>query len=188
MPNLEHNVSQPETLPRLITAAAAALTRATTAGEILEARDQAALVYTAAKETARIAKAKQAHEEIIATCRKAMADALMIEARAHCRFADEYDAAQARGEVARHSAGNPQIVPKQNDLLPTAADLGFSGKEIMVARKVRDAEKAKPGRTVVRCNADLWRPSSSAAQTLAFASKAGSRTMGPMNPARPMRP
>jgi hypothetical protein len=43
-------------------------------------------------------------------------DALLIEARAQMRLADEYDAAQARGEAARHSSGNPQIVPNKNDL------------------------------------------------------------------------
>jgi hypothetical protein len=47
--------------------------------------------------------------------------------------------------VAKHSSGNPQIVPNKNDLPPTAADLGFTGKEIHAARRMRDAEKAKPG-------------------------------------------
>jgi hypothetical protein len=141
----EAAVAQPETLPRLIAQAAAALTGATTAGEILEARDQAAFVYSAAKEMARIAKAKQAHDDIIAACHKAQVDALLIEARAKCRFADEFDAAQARGEVAKQSGGNPQIVPNKNDLPPTAADLGFTGKEIFFARRMRDAEKINPG-------------------------------------------
>jgi hypothetical protein len=61
------------------------------------------------------------------------------------RLADEYDAAQARGEAARHSSGNPQIVPNKNDLPKTAADLGLDRKIILEARRVRDAEKAKPG-------------------------------------------
>jgi hypothetical protein len=138
-------IAQPERLPRLIEQAAAALAKATTAAEVLEAREMAALVYDAAKAMARLAKAKQAHDEIMAACRRAQADALRIEALALCRFADEYDAAQARGEVAKHSAGNPQIVPQRNDLLPSAADLGFTRKMIMRARKIRDAEKAKPG-------------------------------------------
>jgi hypothetical protein len=138
-------MTQPERLPRLIEQAAAALAKATTAAEILEAREAAALVYDAAKAMARLAKAKQAHDEVIAACLKMQADALLIEARAQCRLADEYDAAQARGEVAKHSSGNPQIVPKRNDLPPTAADLGFTRKVIMTARKIRDAEKARPG-------------------------------------------
>ena len=138
-------IAQPERLPRLIEQAAAALAKATTAAEVLEARDAAALAYNAAKAAARFAKAKQAHDEIIAACRKAQADALRIEARAQCRLADEYDAAQARGEVAKHSSGNPQIVPKRNDLPLTTADLGLDRKDLMTARRIRDAEKARPG-------------------------------------------
>jgi hypothetical protein len=72
-------------------------------------------------------------------------NALLIEARAQMRLADEYDAAQARGEAARHSSGNPKIVPNKNDLPKTAADLGLDRKVILEARRVRDAEKAKPG-------------------------------------------
>jgi hypothetical protein len=136
---------QPEKLPLLIEQAAAALAKATTAAEFLEAHDQAAFVYDAAKMAARFAKAKQAHDTIIAACRKAQADALLIEARAQMRLAEEYDAAQARGELAKHSGGNPQIVPNKNDLPKTAAELGLDRKEIHEARRVRDAEKAKPG-------------------------------------------
>jgi hypothetical protein len=136
---------QPEKLPLLIERAAAALAKATTPAEFLEARDQAAFVYDAAKVAARFAKAKQAHDEILAACRKAQGDALLIEARAQMRLADEYDAAQARGEAAKHSSGNPQIVPNKNDLPKTAADLGLDRKIILEARRVRDAEKAKPG-------------------------------------------
>jgi hypothetical protein len=136
---------QPEKLPLLIERAAAALAKATTPAEFLEARDQAAFVYDAAKVAARFAKAKQAHDEILAACRKAQGDALLIEARAQMRLADEYDAAQARGEAAKHSGGNPKIVPNKNDLPKTAADLGLDRKVILEARQVRDAEKAKPG-------------------------------------------
>ena len=48
---------QPEKLPHLIERAAAALAKATTPAEFLEARDQAAVVYDAAKVAARFAKA-----------------------------------------------------------------------------------------------------------------------------------
>jgi hypothetical protein len=132
-------------LPRLIERAATALAKATTAAEILDARDAATLVYDAAKAAARFAKAKGAHDEVVASVRKVQADALIIEAAAMCRLADEYDAAQARGEVASHSAGNPQIVPDRNDLPPTAAELGISRKQVYQARVIRDAEKKKPG-------------------------------------------
>ena len=46
-------IAQPERLPRLIEQAAAALAKATTAAEVLEARDAAALAYNAAKAAAR---------------------------------------------------------------------------------------------------------------------------------------
>jgi hypothetical protein len=42
---------------------------------------------------------KQTHRaDVVAECRRAMADALGIETQAHCRLADEYDAAQERGD------------------------------------------------------------------------------------------
>ena len=91
-------IAQPERLALLIERAAAALAKATGPAEFLEARDQAAFVYDAAKVAARFAKAMQAHDEILAVCRKAQGDALLIEARAMMHLAAEYDAAQARGE------------------------------------------------------------------------------------------
>jgi hypothetical protein len=56
------------------------------------------------------------------------------------RLADEYDAAQERGEVARQGGdrGNQHVakVPDGN----AATDLGLSRKDIHEAREVRDAE------------------------------------------------
>jgi len=92
-----------EKLPRLIQRAIAVLEKATTAAEILEAKEQANMAYEAAKITARLSKIKDAHETVIAACRKTQADALMIEARAQIRLADEYDAAQGRGN-SKHTA------------------------------------------------------------------------------------
>ncbi len=86
-------------LTRLIQAAAHHLTGATTAAEVLEARDKAAFAYDAAKRAARLAAAKGAHDDIIARVYRAQADALEIESLAKRRLADEYDAAQDRGEV-----------------------------------------------------------------------------------------
>jgi hypothetical protein len=136
---------EPERLAALITRAAAALARATTAAEILDATNQAKIVYEAAKAAARLAKAKEAHDEIVAACRKAMADALVIEAQAQCRLADEYDAAQERGEVK--TPGQPhkkRIIPNENNS-STVTDIGLTSKQIHEARIVRDAEKKKPG-------------------------------------------
>lgn len=134
-----------EQLPRLLARAVATLEKATTAAEILEAREAARFAYDAAKATERLAKMKDAHDIVIAAIRKAQADALIIETRAQCRLADEYDAAQERGEVK--SPGNKSgksNVPDQNNT-PTVTDIGLTRKQIHEARQVRDAEKAKPG-------------------------------------------
>jgi hypothetical protein len=85
----------------VIARAAATLEKATTAAEILEASEEAGVAYTAAKAAARLTKIKDAHDTVLAACRKAMADALVIESRAQCRLADEYDAAVERGEVQK---------------------------------------------------------------------------------------
>lgn len=51
------------------------------------------------------------------------------------RLADEYDAAQERGEVGQE--GRPKTVSDGNGIVPiTAADLGLSRKDIHEAREV----------------------------------------------------
>jgi hypothetical protein len=130
-----------EHLPTLIDRAAAALLAARTSGEVLEARDLARVAYDAAKTAGRMARAKAAHDEVIAAVYRAQADALLIEARAKMRLADEYDAAQARGEVAGHGRSKVEA-----DNVTTTADLGLRRDEIHEARKLRDAEAADPGR------------------------------------------
>jgi hypothetical protein len=127
-----------ETLPRLIDQAMAALDNATTAAEVLDARDQAKVAYDAAKSAARFANAKSAHATILATCHRMQADALTIEARAQSRLANEYDAAQERGEI--NKAGKPAIIPGGNNKA-SVAEAGLKPKEIHEARKIRDAEK-----------------------------------------------
>jgi hypothetical protein len=123
------------------------LLAARTSGEVLEARDLARVAYDAAKSAGRMARAKQAHDEVIAAVYRAQADALLIEARAKMRLADEWDAAQARGEVATGSV-RTDIVVDHNDVRPaTAAELGLRRDEIHEARRLRDAEAAEPGRT-----------------------------------------
>jgi hypothetical protein len=137
---------QVERLPQLIEQAAGALAKATTAGEVLEARDQAAMAYDAAKIAAHFAKVKEAHDTILAACHNAQANALKIEARAQCRLADEYDAAQARGEVQTAGGDRKSInVSEQNIDRPTVEDIGLTRKQIHEARQIRDAEKAEPG-------------------------------------------
>jgi phage N-6-adenine-methyltransferase len=129
-------------LPSMIDRAALALSSARTAAEILEVKEAAGAIYDAAKRSARFAKAKGAHDELISASHRAQADALDIEARAKRRLADEYDAAQERGEVAK---GRPKSIPDENTSTPTTADIGISSKEIFEAREIRDAEVENPG-------------------------------------------
>jgi hypothetical protein len=99
--------------------------------------------YDAAKKAARLSKAKGAHDALIAAAHRAQADALEIEAGAKRRLADEYDAAQERGELARNGDNLPSV-PERNSK-PTAADIGISRKAIHEARIIRDAEEEEPG-------------------------------------------
>jgi len=128
-------------LPSLVKEAAAALARATSAAEVLAARDMATATYDAAKRTARLQKAKAAHDELIAATYRVQADALEIESQAKRRLADEYDAAQERGEAAKK--GKPVNVPGQN-IKATTAEIGVSRKDIHDARQVRDAIAKDP--------------------------------------------
>jgi hypothetical protein len=128
-----------QSLPGLVQRAAAQLASATSAAEVLEARDTASVAYTAAKLASRLAKAKSAHSDLCAKARHAMADALEIEALANRRIADEYDAAQERGDVAG------QGKPSKAEGLATVADIGLTHKEVHEARQIRDAEEAQPG-------------------------------------------
>ena len=59
-------------------------------------------------------------------------------ARAEMRLAEEYDAAQERGEVAGHDRS--KVEP---DNVATAAGLGLRRDEILEARRLHDAELAK---------------------------------------------
>ena len=134
-------------LPGLIERAAAMLSGARSAAEVLEAREAAGLAYDIAKRAARLSRAKAAHDDLIAAAHRAQADALEIEAAAKRRLADEYDAAQARGEVAtrQNNPGSVGHVSDENMPPATADNLGLSRKDIHDARQLRDAEAADPG-------------------------------------------
>ncbi len=110
-------------------------------GDVMAARMLAAGAYEQAKAAASYAQRFGAAERLVGKARRLQADALMIEAQAKVRLADEYDAAQAAGEVA--SRGRPKNVPDGNII--TVADAGLSRKEIHEARKLRDAEREAPG-------------------------------------------
>lgn len=129
------------TLPALVRRAAEQLACAETSAEVLEARDTARVAYDAAKSAGRFARAKNAHDEVLSAVYRAQADALEIEALAKRRLADEYDAAQERGEVATRADQN--LLPDENKV--RAADLGLTHKDIHEARLIRDAEDADPG-------------------------------------------
>ncbi len=105
----------------------------------------ARIAYDAAQSVNRIARAKDAHDEVIGAVYRAQADAALIEARAKMRLADECDAAQDRGEVAGHGGGRNFKVADSN-VETTTADLGLRRDEIHEARKLRDAEAADPGK------------------------------------------
>ncbi|WP_123194477.1 hypothetical protein [Pannonibacter phragmitetus] len=129
-------------LPSLIDRAASMLSGAKTAAEVLEAREVAGLAYDVAKRAARLQRAKTAHDDLVAAAHRAQAHALEIEARAKRRLADEYDAAQARGEVKRNG-GDRSSVEDHNTA--STADLGLRRDQIHEARQFRDAEAADPG-------------------------------------------
>ena len=148
-----------ENLPGLIDRAATMLASAKTAAEVLEAREAAGLAYDIAKRAARLKNAKAAHDDLVAAAHRAQADALEIEAAAKRRLADEYDAAQERGEVAGHGggrnfkvgdpnvetqSGGPNRVGGDNAIV-TMADLGLRRDQVHDARLIRDAEAAEPG-------------------------------------------
>lgn len=130
------------TLPALIDRAVFTLTNARSAAEVLEARDMASVVYDMAKKAARLARAKSAADEVIKAAYRAQADALDLEGQAKRRLADEYDAAQERGEVFRPRQG--YSAEEKPDTL-TQADIGVTKKQIQDAREIRDAEVAEPG-------------------------------------------
>jgi hypothetical protein len=173
------NALQPITapsLPALVRAAADKLANAETAAEVLDARDAARFTYDAAKSAARLAKAKGAHDEIMIAVMHAQADALDIESAAKRRLADEYDAAQDRGEVRsanERTASNAEAVG--------VADIGLTHKDIHEARLIRDAEEADPGvvrRTLDRLLDEGEEPTRAAIKR-EIAAKAGSATSTP---------
>jgi phage N-6-adenine-methyltransferase len=139
-------------LPALVRKAADQLASATTAAEVLEARDAATFAYDAAKAAARYAKAQGAYDEVLSKIYRAQADALEIEVHAKRRIADEYDAMQAAVLVATNrdawkteawERGTGLVTDR--DKTPTVVDLGLTRQEIHRAREVREWEDKSPG-------------------------------------------
>jgi hypothetical protein len=137
-------IAPADTLPTLIDRATAALANARSSGEVLEARDMASMAYDAAKSAARIMKAKRAHDSLIADVHRSQAHALAIRARAEMRLAEEYDAAQERGEVAGRGGDRKSDQRHHEEPLISRDDVGGK-KALEEARAIRDAEEAEPG-------------------------------------------
>lgn len=111
------------------------------AGDVVNARLVAAVAYDGAKQAVSAARRFRLAGELVDKARRLQGDALLIEVRAKVRLADEYDAAQARGEAAK--PGRPKNLPDENVF--TADEAGLSAKDIHEARKLRDAERGEPG-------------------------------------------
>ena len=127
-------------LPSLVSRAADQLAEAKTSAEVLEAKTTASVAYDAAKSAGRIARMKEAHDDLIQKIYRSQAQCVIIEGEAQARLADEYDAAQERGEVAKR--GWESGVDKHN--ITTAADLGLRRDQIHEARKVRNLLRENP--------------------------------------------
>lgn len=132
------------TLTQSVDRASAMLYRARSAAEVLEAKDLAMETYVRAKNQRIKHRLRKASTDLIDAMSEVMAEALLIKSNAEIRIADEYDAAQANGDVAK--AGHPSaIIPDGNNKPATAAEVGLTAKVVHHARRVRDAEKASPG-------------------------------------------
>lgn len=68
-----------------------------------------------------------------------------IKAQGKRRLADEYDAAQERGDVAKLGSNQHQEGVPHGNTLVTVSDLGLTRKAIHEARQLRDAEAAACG-------------------------------------------
>lgn len=115
-------------------------------GDVMAARVLAAGAYDQAKAAAGFASRFGAAEKLVAKARSMQADALLIEAQAKIRLADDWDVAQAAGKVGQRTGRPKKVVEDIDDIRPpTAAEVGLSRQEIHEARKLRDAEREAPG-------------------------------------------
>jgi hypothetical protein len=130
------------------------LNNAKTSAEILDARNAAHTALAAAQEAEHLARTTGAAQAVITACHEAQSQALKIETQAKIRLADEYDAAQKRGEVAAKNSGRPKSIPDQNTYT-TVTDIGLTSKEVYEARQMRDAEVKEPGVIAKALDADV---------------------------------
>lgn len=175
------NLDRTGSLPAMVEKAASTLASAKSAAEVLDARDMATVAYDTAKSAARFARAKGAHDELLSKIHRAQADALDIEARAKRRLADEYDAAQERGEIGSHGGDRTKF---QDQKLAKATEV-IPPKELHEARILRDAEKTDPGITKRTIDAAV---KAGEEPTRATVRRAALRTVKPDTAPIPIRP
>ena len=135
-----------DTLPSLIDRAASALSGARSSAEVLEARDLARVAYDAAKSAGRLRKRQRPRmDEVLSAVfsRTGRRGHYRGPRPPRCGLADEYDAAQDRGEVM----GSSRSCVGDDNAPPTTAELGLRRDEIHEARKLRDAERRRPARS-----------------------------------------
>lgn len=118
-----------------------------TARALLDAGDvQSALLlstglYERAKAGAAYAKKVKASRELIDKARRMQGEALKIESMCYVAMADAIDEAQSKGHVARQ--GRPEKV-RDADVF-TLQDVGVDKRRLSEARKLRNAERDRPG-------------------------------------------
>ncbi|MDI7864323.1 hypothetical protein MRS76_20500 [Rhizobiaceae bacterium n13] len=111
------------------------------AGDCQAARLLASGAYEQAKAVGGYAEKVKASRQLIDKARRMQADALKIEAYATIRLADEVDAAQKSGVLV--SRGRPKNSGRE--LVLTLSDIGFGRRDLFSARRLRAAERVKPG-------------------------------------------
>ena len=118
-------------------------------GDVAAARLLADAAYGQAATAAGAAGKIRASAALVAKAHRLQGDALLIEAQARMRIADEWDNAEANGQISRggrpakHQGDGEKPVSNGNGF--TAADTGLSRKQISEARQLRNAERKSPG-------------------------------------------
>ena len=118
-------------------------------GDVAAARLLADAAYGQAATAASAAGKIKASAALVAKAHRLQGDALLIEAQARMRIADEWDNAEANGQISRggrpakdHADGEKPVSGGNGF---TAADTGLSRKQISEARQLRNAERKSPG-------------------------------------------
>ncbi len=117
-------------------------------GDVIAARMLASGAYDQAKAAAGYAERFNAGRQLVDKARRLQGDALLIEARANVRLADEFDAAQAAGVVRKKGQRGTDISDENNSNAVKPASLeetGLTAAAVHLARKLRDAERRTPG-------------------------------------------